>query len=60
MKYCRGCYTKSRCICIEYFIIKTIKCPCSICIVKAVCNTTCGARRSFARKVIIGNKGLKT
>jgi len=49
MEYCKGCYTRNECLYTEG--AKTIKCPCEICLVKAVCVTICNDYEDFADKV---------
>jgi len=51
---CEGCYMYKRCICDKHNDVDMV-CPCSICLVKVVCNGSCDLYKKFIDKVQSSN-----
>lgn len=50
MENCKGCHIKDNCIYNIKGISETTKCPCGICLIKAICVVICNDYREFADK----------
>lgn len=56
MTNCKGCHTKNACnvrkavIYINYIENNNLECPCTICLVKAICVKICDEYRQFSTK----------